>query len=144
MIALSIRQPWPWLILRPDVTDAAERAALYAKEAIKDIENRTWPTKVRGRIAIHAGVGVDRWTPEDYNYLRDAYGVTLPCGIDKLERGGIVGVAELTDCVSDSESQWFSGPYGFVLRNAQPVPFAPIKGRLGFFEVPDELIHVPV
>ena len=38
MRALSIKQPWASLIVHHG----------------KDIENRTWPTKIRGRIAIHA------------------------------------------------------------------------------------------
>ena len=44
MLALSIRQPWAWLILR----------------AGKDVENRDWSTKVRGRVLIHASVGEGR------------------------------------------------------------------------------------
>jgi len=38
MKALSVRQPWAWLIVN----------------AYKDIENRDWATKLRGRIWIHA------------------------------------------------------------------------------------------
>lgn len=41
MLALSIRQPWASLILK----------------AGKDIENRCWQTKVRGRVLIHAAKG---------------------------------------------------------------------------------------
>lgn len=48
--------------------------------------------------------------------------------------GGIIGVAEIVDCVSASESRWFQGPYGFVLTNARPVDFIPVKGRLMFFD----------
>ena len=44
MLALSIRQPWASLILK----------------AGKDIENRDWPTKFRGRILIHAAKGCTR------------------------------------------------------------------------------------
>mgnify|MGYP003365171071 CR=1 FL=1 len=33
-----------------------------------------------------------------------------------------------------SSSQWFCGPYGFVLRHARPLPFRPCRGKLGFFE----------
>ena len=49
MIALSIRQPCASLILK----------------AGKDIENRCWPTKVRGRILIHAANGCTRDELED-------------------------------------------------------------------------------
>lgn len=38
MKTITIKQPWAWLIA----------------SGIKDIENRTWPTKFRGRVLIHA------------------------------------------------------------------------------------------
>lgn len=39
-----------------------------------------------------------------------------------------------------SDSRWFSGPFGFTLADPVALPFVPIKGALGFFEVPDELV----
>ena len=49
--------------------------------------------------------------------------------------GGIIGIAEIVDCVQEMEENfWFSGPYGFVIENAQPIDFIPCKGRLGFFK----------
>lgn len=139
MLALSILQPWAWLILRPDVTDPAERRALALKGQIKNIENRTWPTKVRGTIAVHAGKSFDRWNTDDVEYLWTERGIALPCPIEHLPRGGIVGFVDIVDCVSASESWWFRGPYGLVLSNPRPVPYLPWKGRQRFFEVPDEL-----
>ena len=50
--------------------------------------------------------------------------------------GGIVGIAELVDCVDASDSPWFFGPFGFVLRSARELPFVPCVGTLGFFEPP--------
>jgi hypothetical protein len=47
--------------------------------------------------------------------------------------GGIVGVMEIVDCVTACESRCFYGPYGFLLRRAQPLRFVPCKGALGFF-----------
>ena len=39
-------------------------------------------------------------------------------------------------CVHESDSPWFEGPHGFVLRNPlayeKPIPY---RGKLGFFEV---------
>ncbi len=32
------------------------------------------------------------------------------------------------------------GEKAFVLRDPKPLPFTRLKGRLGFFEVPDELV----
>lgn len=110
-MALSIMQPWAWAIV----------------EADKDVENRTWATNYRGPICIHAGKkydsdGADSMMFHDY--------LTIP---PDLPKGGIVGVAEIVDCVTRHRSRWFIGPYGFVLRNARPVPFVPCRGRLGFF-----------
>lgn len=55
-----------------------------------------------------------------------------------LERGGIVGEVEIVDCVQASESPWFFGPWGFVLRNPKPLPFRPWGGTLGFFHVEEQ------
>jgi hypothetical protein len=115
---LSIRQPWAWLICH----------------AGKDIENRKWPTKVRGRFLIHAGKGMTRGEYEDAAYCAESNGAKIP-PFEMLDRGGIVGEAEIVDCVWDSDSPWFFGTYGFVLANAKPLPFYPCKGALGFFHL---------
>lgn len=110
--ALSIMQPWAWLIVAGH----------------KDVENRTWPTSFRGPVLIHAGKNFD-FDPQEWDWPH----IEQPCDFD---RGGIVGEAEIVDCVRASSSRWFFGPYGFVIRNARPVPFRPCRGMLGFF-VPD-------
>jgi hypothetical protein len=119
MKALSIRQPWAWLIVNGQ----------------KDIENRTWATNFRGPVQIHAAKGM---TLDDYLaceiFCADIPGVRLPA-FEELQRGGIVGHAEIVDCVTKSDSPWFVGPVGFVLANPRPRPFRPCKGALGFFEV---------
>jgi hypothetical protein len=72
---------------------------------------------------------------EDYEDIRNYWpNVPLP-PIEKLERGGIVGQCEIVGCVTQSESRWFFGPYGFVIQNAKPLPFKPLPGKLGFFDV---------
>lgn len=116
--ALSIRQPWAWLILH----------------AGKDIENRTWPTKRRGRVWVHAAKGMTRDEYEEaFEFAFLKCGVaTLPAFQD-LPRGGVVGSIEIVNSVTQSDSPWFCGPVGFVLRNPVPVPFVPCKGSLGFF-----------
>ncbi|HGG04711.1 MAG TPA: hypothetical protein ENK28_04580 [Aliiroseovarius sp.] len=43
------------------------------------------------------------------------------------------GIAEITDCVTESDSPWFTGPYGLILKNVQPVQFIPVRGALGLF-----------
>ena len=120
-VALSIRQPWAWLILN----------------AGKNVENRTWPTRFRGWFLIHAGKGM---TQEEYLSVklwlptigRSAAAAHLPDFKD-LERGGIVGMAKLGNCVTGSDSPWFCGPYGFMLDEVIKLPFRPLKGALGFF-----------
>ncbi len=124
MRAISIRQPWAWLIV----------------QGLKDIENRDWSTTFRGRVLVHAGKANDH---ESYN---DACAVASRCGITALPiesyfaRGGIIGSVEIIDCVKWSKSPWFFGTYGFVLANPKPLPFVPFKGSLGFFNVPDHLV----
>jgi hypothetical protein len=118
MKALSIRQPWAWLIVNGH----------------KDIENRSWPTHFRGRVLIHAGKGMTGAEYEEAASLCSKAAVTLPAFV-QLERGGIVGLATVTGCVDDSDSLWFFGKFGFELANAQPLPFLPCKGQLGFFQV---------
>lgn len=122
--ALSIRQPWAWLIVNGQ----------------KDIENRDWPTGFRGRMLVHAGLTLSRPDYEDVStclLMRDLHPAGMPAFPDlKGYCGGIVGSVEVVDCVTESESPWFMGRYGFVLRDPRPLPFVPWKGRLGFFNVP--------
>ncbi|RGP54391.1 hypothetical protein [Pseudomonas abyssi] len=54
---------------------------------------------------------------------------------DEPPRGGIVGSVELADCLSHSDSPWYTGDTALVLRNPQPLSFTPCPGRLGFFEI---------
>ena len=120
MKALSIRQPWAWLILHGG----------------KDIENRTWRTNVRGTILVHAAKGM---TKQEYYDVAQMVGpdFRLPA-YEALQRGGIVGKVEIVDCVTHSISPWFFGPCGFVLRNPQSTEFRPYRGELGFFDVTEE------
>jgi len=124
MKAISIRQPWAWLIVNGH----------------KDIENRSWRTHYRGQVLIHASQGMTR---KDYNEICSAVvDAILPIDIpdyEELQRGGIVGVATITDCVDQSDSPWFVGAKGFVLADAKPLPFVPMKGKLSFFETGIEL-----
>lgn len=123
MIALSIRQPWAWLIVHGH----------------KDVENRDWPTRYRGETLIHAGKTKDKEQYAAAQEMAKEVGLELP-PIDDLEYGGIVGRAYLHDCVSHSPSHWFIGEHGFLLRDSTPLPFTPCRGRLGFFNVPAGVI----
>jgi hypothetical protein len=114
--AISIRQPWAWLIIHGG----------------KDIENRTWRTNILGRVLIHASKGM---TMKEYEEVKAQLGdsVSLPPP-EKLERGGIVGSVVITGCWRQSVSPWFFGPWGFSLANPEPLPFRPMRGQLGFFD----------
>ena len=113
--ALSIRQPWADAIIWHG----------------KDIENRDWRTDFRGPVCIHAAKAWGRAEKADLDFIERNTGTKLEVAQPLL--GGIIGVADIVDCVEDSESKWFFGRFGFVLRNARPVEFIPVKGSLGFF-----------
>lgn len=140
MRTLSIRQPWAWLITRPDLVDSAARAEALAAGLLKDIENRDWSTDYRGRFLIHASqrmVQRDYWQTADE--LKAKLGIELPHFVE-LDLGGIVGAATLVDVVTEHSSPWFLGPYGWLLRDARPLPFVEFKGQLNWFDVPRSLI----
>jgi hypothetical protein len=121
MKALSIRQPWAWLIVN----------------GYKDIENRTWPTRFRGRVLIHASKAKKRDEYEKARAFAESIDPTLIVpDFDALARGGIVGVARITDCVKRSGSPWHDrGAWRFKLEGARPLRFTPRKGALGFFDM---------
>lgn len=120
-MCLSVQQPWAWLLVR----------------GLKPVENRTWWTKVRGPVAIHAGKQMADMSLEQ---IVDYYGlqslVPDPDGVE-LKRGGLIGRADLVDCVKSHSSKFFHGPWGFVFDNARELPFFSCRGRLGFFEIPN-------
>lgn len=110
MKVLSIRQPWASLIV----------------EGFKDIENRTWMPKFRGVFQVHAAKLKDFKAMKTYQHLFPPDYV--------FNYGGVIGEVELVDVVRDHSSEWFDGPYGFILKNPKPIPFEPMKGQLMFFE----------
>ena len=123
-LAISIRQPWAWLIVN----------------GYKHVENRTWNTHWRGHILVHAAKGM---TYAEYMQAKalfhqvhgDKAQMPIP---QRLERGGIVGEATITDVVRESDDPYFFGPIGFVLADAKPLKFRPMRGRLGMFQVSDD------
>lgn len=117
-IALSIRQPWAWLIVN----------------GYKPVENRNWPTSYRGPVLIHASKTRDLEGYGQALEICELLAITLP-PLDDLPMGGFVGEATLHDCVTESDSPWFVGEHGFLLRDARPLTFVPFRGRLGFFNV---------
>ena len=129
MKALSIRQPWAWLIVHG------------WNGALKNIENRSWKTNFRGRMLVHASKGMTRYEYEIAMLQAcKISGVPVFPARSNFMRGGIVGSVEIVDCVTQSDSPWFFGPYGFVMAEPKPLPFTPLKGALGFFEVSPTLL----
>lgn len=128
MKALSIKQPWAWLIVHGG----------------KDIENRSWHTNYRGRFLVHASKGMTRKEhAEAYQFFLESGAGQTPFDFpeyEDLQRGGIVGSVELVDSVDTSDSPWYMGQKGFVLRDPQYLPFIPYRGQLQFFEVPNNLL----
>ena len=120
MKALSVQHPWASLII----------------QGLKDVENRSWPTKFRGRIYLHASLRYD-WEGlgKIEGILDDEYPESI--AYHNLLYGGLIGEVDLVDCVRDSSSPWAEpGMWHWVLAN--PVVFStpiPYKGRLGLFEV---------
>jgi len=125
--ALSIRQPWAWLIV----------------SGHKDVENREWSTNFRGRVLIHAGKTMTRAEYDDAvsTALHVGYRGTVPSR-EQLQRGGIVGVATIVGCVppANRTSPWhMPDQFGFQIEDAKPIPFVACKGMLNFFSVPRDV-----
>ena len=139
MKCLSVRQPWAaWILL-----------------GAKDVENRTWSTRHRGPLLIHAGGMKDPWVTghlldlprearrpaqlmSEYLRVKDPMGFMVAHA-----RSAILGQVELVDCRCGCASPWYeAGAIGWVL--AEPVIFSepiPYRGRLGLMNVPDELLR---
>ena len=120
MKAISIRQPWAWLVVHGH----------------KDIENRTWATKYRGKTLIHAsGHKITRVEYDDFVGCCRAVRIKSFPAINGFKTSRIVGSVELVVCVEESKSRWYFGPYGFVLKNAKKLPFRQMKGKLNIWNV---------
>ncbi len=79
MKALSVRQPWAWLIVN----------------GYKDVENRDWNTKLRGQIWIHTGV--HRVTKAEYEQFVEnceAVGIRKFPKIDEVDTDEVLS----TEC----------------------------------------------
>ena len=121
MRALSIRQPWAWLIVN----------------GWKNVENRDRRFSHRGPLLIHAATVMSQ---ADYDACRIfvdgiCEDLALP-EFEDLERGGIVGEVVLLDCVEHHPSPWFQGRYGLVFDEACSCPLIRWRGMPGLFDVP--------
>lgn len=125
MKVITIKQPWATLIA----------------EGYKEYEFRTWKTKYRGEILIHAGKGVDKKAMERFKHLNLEY-----------PKGQIIAKAKLTDCIYVDEefsqkmykidSKVYKGlidkenwdGYGFKLENVKKIKPISINGKLSLWD----------
>lgn len=125
MKVITIKQPFATLIA----------------EGLKEYEFRTWKTKYRGDILIHAGKGVDKEAMKRYKHLNLEY-----------PSGCIIAKAKVTDCVFiDNDArvmlksknplvynniiknlEW--NGYGFKLENVKKVNPIYVNGKLSLWD----------
>lgn len=112
MKALTLWQPWAWLIVAGH----------------KDIENRPWKPGARleigDRFLIHAGKKIDRHFDKNRSKAWEkAMGIVFP---PNYATGSIIGSVQYDGVVEESDSLWFDGPYGWLVSNpiqyAEPIP----------------------
>ena len=131
--ALSIRTPWDYAILHLG----------------KDVENRPQSHSFRGPLLIQCSTS---WRPTDIaeatafirQLAQEGRAPASPPPSSRLygRRGMIVGMVDVVDCVTRSESPWFFGPVGFTLANPRPLPKPiPCRGMLGFFPAPPDALE---
>ena len=123
IVALSIRQPWTELIL----------------SGHKTIEVRSWPTKYRGELWLHAGKKTDINALARFNFSGK-----------NISIGAILGKCELIDCVEFNDLTWehwrtehlnegilTNKRFAWLLRNPVRVTPQPMKGKLGLMRIQD-------
>ena len=140
MRAISIRQPWLCVILHGP----------------KRIENRRTDVvgAYRGPVLLHAS-GY-RGSVDGYEAIcaeiRGLVGHPHvgPPSHEMVERGGILGRAWIVDVRPPAVATdvlprgggdliwWERDCFGIVLADVEPLPFVPLRGQLGLFNVPDD------
>lgn len=154
MKALSVRQPWAFLIVNQTSYSVYDLAQPYPDKGLttrlgrKDVENRSKKTNYRGEILIHAA-GTKAKDHEVFVHRKEsekAWETRLLAGAPKNQRlpyGGIVGVAEIVDCQDcDVDSPWWDGEgWAWRLANQTSLPFSPLRGALGLFNVEEKNLH---
>ncbi len=140
MKVLTLWQPW---------------ATLMAIEA-KRIETRSWGTKYRGPLAIHAAK-TTKYLVNELLFKSPFYEALTGEGFNMKENdfpfGSIIAIVDLVACCrvtgaylpicpEFSFGDYRLGRYMWMTENArqlrEPVPW---KGRQGLFEVPDDVLR---
>lgn len=155
MRAISIWQPW------------ASAIAVGAK----CIETRSWATKHRGLLAIHASKRLvkSELVALERTDLWQAVFATSNYAVDflRMPLGAVVATANLVDCVpynrldinalserkahsgQPSYPHWTErrlgnygpGRYGWCLENVTPIKPIPYRGEQGLFTIPDHIFE---
>lgn len=115
MKVITIQQPWAWAIV----------------SGYKDIENRSWTTDYRGKLAIHAGIS--KKSLSFLEIVKNRTKVNNP----KLKFGVIIGLVDLIDIVENHQSIWaIEGQYHWILANPIEINSGEIiKGKLGLWNI---------
>lgn len=129
MKVITIKQPYASLIA----------------EGLKRYEFRTWRTRYRGQILIHAGKSVDKKAMKKFS----CYHLQYPTGC-------IIAKAVITDCVyvdnilrkklQAENPLVYSGVvddlswngYGFLLENVEKIDAISVNGKLSLWDYPYE------
>jgi hypothetical protein len=98
----------------------------------KDIENRSWKTRHRGPLLIHAGTSRARVNESTRAEVLRKHGIHLP---ETFDFGGVIGMVDVIDCRKRTDSPWhYRGAIGWVLTRPRRLAFRPCKGALNLFE----------
>jgi hypothetical protein len=95
MKVLSVKNPWAYLII-------------YGG---KDIENRTWETKCRGPLLIHASKTADLYAYRCISAIKNPLFHPMFLAEKRVKEihdsdGCILGSVELCACLQNSDSRW--------------------------------------
>ena len=147
MKALTLTQPWATLV------------AINAKR----IETRSWGTRYRGPLAIHAAKGFPKWAvemcgEETFRHALVSGGMAVAEPKQSLPTGCVLATCRLVDCklIVDFEmartvnvrtrmlpppepersfGDYDPGRFAWILEDIQPLPEPiPVKGALGLWE----------
>lgn len=125
MKVITVKQPFATLIA----------------EGLKEYEFRTWRTKYRGEILIHAGKGIDKKAMKKFEYLNLEY--PIGCIIAKGEITGCVEVDDnLRKKLTKKDKIVYSGiikhpewkGYGFKIENIKKINPISINGKLSLWD----------
>ena len=123
--ALSIRQPWAWLVVN----------------GYKDVENRSWKfsDKFLGNIIfVHAGkMRVSPGKLREFIEICKEHRIkNYPKKSEDFVYGAIIGHVKLVGCVDDSESDWADyGSFHWEIAEAKKIKPVPYIGELKLFKV---------